>query len=165
MIACGVGGLSRGNYDAGISLGFDIHQFMPLHISAWDIAGNTLADWCESWMGINYTPPLSSEGWFEARHQPGVHLWTPPPGAALISLKELASRSRHKRPSKVTHVVILIPRLLWEEEWWSCFKKEVDLWFLLHNGSIWPHFAFKPLLVGISSPILPPSSSYPWQVK
>jgi hypothetical protein len=44
MIACGVDGLSRGNYDAGISLGFNIPQFMPLHLSVWDIASNTLAD-------------------------------------------------------------------------------------------------------------------------
>ena len=139
---------------------------MLLHLSAWDIAGNTLADWCKSWMGTNYTPPLSPEGWFKAGHQPGVHLWAPPPGAlgaALIALKELA-RSWHERTSKVTHVV-MIPRLLWEEEWRSCFNKDVNFWFILHNGSIWPHFAFEPLLVGISFPILPPSRSFPWQVK
>ena len=47
MIACGVDGLFRGNYDAGISLGIDICQFMPLHLLAWDIAGNNLADWCK----------------------------------------------------------------------------------------------------------------------
>jgi hypothetical protein len=111
MIACGVDGLSRGNYDAGISLGINIHQFMPLHLLAWDIAGNTLADRCKSWMGTDYMPPLSPEGWFEAGHLPGIYLWVPPPGAALIALKELA-RSWHKRPSKVIHVV-MIPRLLW----------------------------------------------------
>jgi hypothetical protein len=32
MIACGVDGLSRGNYDSGISLGIGIRQFMPLHL-------------------------------------------------------------------------------------------------------------------------------------
>jgi hypothetical protein len=136
---------------------------MPLHLSAWDIAGKTLADLCKSWMGTNYTPPLTPEGWFEAGHLPDVHIWVPHPGAALIALKELAS-SLHKRPSKVTHVV-MIPRLLWEEEWRSHFKKEVDFWFILHNGCVWPHFAFKPLLVGISFPILPPSRSFSWQVK
>ena len=163
MIACGVDGLSRGNYDAGISLGLDICQFMPLHLSAWDIAGKTLAGWCESWMGMDYSPPLTPVGWFEDGHRPGVHLWSPPPGAALIALKEL-SRSRHKRPSKVIHMV-MIPWLLWEEEWRSRFEKEVDLWFILHNGAVWPHSAFEPLLVGISFPILPSSSPFPWQVK
>ena len=115
MIASGVDGLSRGNYDSGISLGFDVRQFLPLNISAWDIAGNVLADWCKSWMGEDYRSPLSPVGWFEEGHHPGIHLWAPPPAAALIALKEL-SRSRHKRPSEVTHVVI-IPRLLWDEEW------------------------------------------------
>jgi hypothetical protein len=137
---------------------------MPLYLSAWDIAGNTLADWCKSWMGTDYTPPLSPEGWFEGEHLPaGVHLWVPPPGAELIALKELA-RSWHKRPSKVTHAV-MIPRLLWEEEWRSHFEKEVDFWFILYNGSVWPHFAFEPLSVGIFFPILPPSRSFLWQVK
>ena len=163
MIASGVDGLSRGNYDAGISLGFDVRQFMPLNITAWDVAGNVLAKWCKDWMGNDFAPPLSPEGWFDNGHLPGVHLWTPPPAAALIALKEL-SRSRHKRPSEVTHVV-MIPRLLWDEEWRSRFEKEVDFWFILHNGSLWPHSAFEPLLVGISFPILPPSSPYPWQVK
>jgi hypothetical protein len=70
----GLMGFSWGNYDAGIYLGINIHQFMPLHLLAWDIAGNNLADWCKSWMGTNCTPPLTTEGWFEAGHQPGVHL-------------------------------------------------------------------------------------------
>jgi hypothetical protein len=64
MIACGVDGLLRWNYDAGISLGLDIRQFMPLHLLAWDIAGDTLAGWCKSWMGMDYSPPLSPVGWF-----------------------------------------------------------------------------------------------------
>ncbi len=79
---------------------------------------------------------------------------------ALVALKELA-RSRHRRPSEVTHVV-MITRLLWDEEWRSWFEKEVDVWFSLHNDSIWPHFAFEPLMVRISFPILSLSSSYPW---
>jgi len=89
MIASGVDGLSRGNYDSGISLGFDVRQFLPLNVSAWDIAGNVLADWCKSWMGEDYRSPLSPVGWFEEGHRPGIHLWAPPPVAALIVLKEL----------------------------------------------------------------------------
>ena len=98
-------------------------------------------------------PPLSLKGWFECGHQPGVHLLVPPLGAALIAFKELA-RSWHKCPSKVTHVV-MIPQLLWEKEWQSCFKKKVDLWFIfimvpfdltLHLNHFWlnnfPHFPF-----------------------
>ncbi len=73
MIASGIDGLSRGNYDAGISLGFDICQFMPLNISAWDIAGNVLAEWCKEWMGKDFALPLLPEGWFDEGHCPGCH--------------------------------------------------------------------------------------------
>ncbi len=163
MIASGVDGLSCGNYNAGISLGFDVCQFMPSNITAWDVAGNALGNWCKSWMGKDVTPPLTPVGWFKEGHCPGVHVWTPPLGAALIALKEL-SRSHHKHPLVVTHVVMIL-RLLWDEEWRSHFEKEVDFWFILHNGSLWPHSAFEPLLVGISFPMLPPSSPFPWQVK
>ena len=62
MIACGVDGLSQGNYDAGISLGLDICQLMLLNLLAWDIAGYTLAGWCKNWMGADYSPPLSPVG-------------------------------------------------------------------------------------------------------
>ncbi len=48
MIASGLDGLSRGNYDAGILLGIDIRQFLPMNLSAWDVAGEVLADWCKS---------------------------------------------------------------------------------------------------------------------
>ncbi len=51
------------NYDADISLGFDVRQFMPLNISAWDVAGNVLADWCRGWMGNDFAPPLTPVGW------------------------------------------------------------------------------------------------------
>jgi hypothetical protein len=61
--------------------------------------------------------------------------------------------------------VVLIPWLLWDKEWRRWFEKEMDIWFSLHNGLIWPHSAFKPLMVGNSFPILSPSSSFPWQFK
>jgi hypothetical protein len=163
MITSGLDGLSHGNYDAGILQGIDVHQFLPMNVLAWDVAENVLEGWCKSWMDKDYNPPLMPEGWFEQEHQPGVHVWAPPLAAALIALKEL-SRSWHKCPSEVTHVV-MIPWLLWDEEWHSQFEKEVDVWFILHNSSIWPHSAFEPLMVGISFPILSLSSSYPWQVK
>ena len=44
-------------------------------------------------------------------------------------------------------------------------QKEVDVWFILHNGLLWHHSAFEPLIAGISFPLLSPSSPYPWQVK
>jgi hypothetical protein len=78
VIASGVDGLSRGNYDAGVSQGIDACQFMPLNVSAWDVAGDVLADWCKSLMGKDYAPLLTLVGWFERGHQPGVHICPPP---------------------------------------------------------------------------------------
>jgi hypothetical protein len=40
MITSGVDGLLRGNSDAGILLGINIRQFLPMNVSAWDVAGN-----------------------------------------------------------------------------------------------------------------------------
>ena len=160
MIASGIDGLSRGNYNAGVSLGFDVRDFLPLHLTAWDVSGPALEAWCKSWMGLDYSPPLEPEGWFEKGHKSGVHIWAPPPAAGYIVMKELA-RSRLKRPWRSTHVV-MIPRLLYQEEWRSRFEKEVDLWFVLYPESVWPHSAFEPLMVGIRFPL---SRSFPWEVK
>ena len=111
-------------------------------------------------MGEDYHGPLDPEGWFWDGHLPGTHVWIPPPGAALIALRQLA-RTRQKRRFDVTHVV-LIPRILYWEEWQSRFEKEMDLWFVLHTGSVWPHTAHEPLLVGLS---LPMNRSYPWYLR
>jgi len=111
-------------------------------------------------MGDDFTPPLTPEGWFSKGHQPGVHLWAPPPGAALGALKQLA-QSRQKRPETVTHVFIC-QRILWSEEWRTRFEKEVDVWFFLHPGSVWTHDMFEPLLVGIS---FPTRRTKPWMVR
>ena len=160
MIACGMDGWSRGDYDAGISLGYDLRSFLPLNISAFEVKDNKLEGWCKSWMGSDYSPPLEPEDWFGKGHQPGVHIWAPPPAAALVAMKELAM-SRHKRPYEVTHVV-LIPRLLWQEEWRRRFEKEVDFWFSLKPCNSWPNAAFEPLVIGISFPMI---RSYPWLVR
>ncbi len=60
---------------------------------------------------------------------------------------------------------MMISQLLWDEEWRTQFEKEVYFWFILHNGFIWPHAAFGPLVVEIFFPILPSSRPFPGQVK
>ena len=54
MIATGMDGRSRGNFDAGVSLGFDLRRYFPLNVSAFDYEGNTLERWCKGWMGHTY---------------------------------------------------------------------------------------------------------------
>ena len=87
MIATNMDGWSRENFDAGFSLGFDLRHFLPLDVSAFDYGGNTLKDWCKSWMGPDYSPPLGADDWYEGGHHSGVHIWSPPPAAALEALK------------------------------------------------------------------------------
>jgi hypothetical protein len=141
-------------------LGYDLRDFLPLGVPAFDYPDNSLETWCKSWMGEDYTPPLQPKDWFLKGQLPGVHVWAPPAAAALIALKELA-RSRHKRPQHVTNVV-LIPRLLYQEEWRKRFEKEVDIWFALSPLDIWPHSAFEPLMVGISFPLY---RTFPWLLR
>ena len=74
MIITGMDGWSQGNFYAGISLGYDLHQYSPLNVSAFYYEGQTLADWCKNWMGPNYSPPLEPSNWYEGGHLPGVHI-------------------------------------------------------------------------------------------
>ena len=162
MIATGIDGRSRGNFDAGVSLGHDLRQYIPLDKGAFDLAGPSLTTWLRGWMEDDFSPPLDPIDWFKQGHRPGIHLWAPPPAAALVSLKQLA-RSRHKRPHTVTHVFVC-QRLLWQERWRRRFEKEMDVWFILHSGLYWPHSLFEPLLVGISFPMLRRDQG-PWLVR
>ena len=84
----------------------------------------------------------------------------PPPATALIALKQLA-QARLKRPYDSRHV-ILIPRLLYHQEWQTRFEKEADVWFVMHIGDYWPHFAHEPLIVGIAFPLY---RHYQWQLQ
>lgn len=161
MIATGIDGLSRGDRDSGITLGYDMRDFLPLDKSAFDMSGNTLEIWCRGWMKEDFITPLTPADWFTTGHLPGIHIWAPPPAAALVALKELA-KARHKRPYSSTHV-ILIPRLLYQEEWRKGFEKEVDVWFAMEpGGTAWPYSCFEPLIVGIAFPLY---RTYPWLIR
>lgn len=161
MIATGIDGLSRGDRDSGISLGFDLRTFLPLDKSAFEVNGDALKNWCHTWMGDDFTSPLTSADWFTTGQRPGIHIWAPPPAAALVALKELA-RARLKRPYSCIHVM-LIPRLLYQEEWRKRFEKETDIWFSLEpGGTAWPHSCYEPLMVGISFPLY---RTYPWLIR
>jgi hypothetical protein len=160
MIATGIDGLSRGDKDSGIALGYDLRDFLPLDVSAFDIADNRLEEWCRGWMGKDYSTPTTPIEWFLEAQKPGVHIIAPPPAAALHALKEVA-RGRLKRPRHLTYV-IMIPRLLYQEEWRSRFQKEVDIWFTVHTGEFWPHSAYEPLLVGLSFPLY---RTRPWLLR
>ena len=79
MVATGMDGWSCRNHDASLSLGYDVRQYIPLHLDAWSVAGSALERWCKNWMELEYSQPLMADGWFEEGHQPGVHIWSPTP--------------------------------------------------------------------------------------
>ena len=89
MATC-IDGLYRENYNAGVSLGYYVRDYLPLHLSAFEVAGRALEDWCKSCMGLDYSSPPEPEGWFEEGHHNGVHIWSPPPDIGLIALNKLA---------------------------------------------------------------------------
>ena len=159
MIAVGIDGLSRGDFESGVMTGQSMLRYLPFAKTAIELGGPTLRAWLETWMGP-WVEPLTPEGWFTEGHRPGVHVWVPPPAAARHALEEL-SRAKTKRPWATAHVV-LIPRVLYLEEWRRRFHKEVDFWFYLPTGDCWPHSVFEPLVVTISFPL---RREEPWQVR
>ena len=170
MIESGMDGWSRGIHDRGVSLGKDLCLLVPLHLGAFRRGGESLLSWLESWMvgrGGPWGPerklrPLETVEWFDEGHRAGVHLWAPPPAAALIALKEIA-RSRQKQPHWVRHVFVC-QRLLWQEEWRRRFEKEMDFWcFVWPGAEVWRPSNFEPLLLGISFPMC--RGTRPWLVR
>lgn len=160
MISSGFDGLSRGDFESGVMLGADLRDFLPLHKGAFEVAGDTLEPWVKSWMGPEWSHILEPAGWFGEGHRAGCHVWAPAPAAALDALEQL-SESRLKRPYEMKHVV-LIPRLLYNEEWRRRFEKEMDFWFTMSPGEHWPNTCLEPLLVGISFPM---RREEPWLVR
>jgi hypothetical protein len=64
MIATGMDGWSRGDFESGISLGYDLRLFLPLSKPAYEVAGECLMPWIKGWMGSDFVEPLTPEGWF-----------------------------------------------------------------------------------------------------
>jgi hypothetical protein len=159
MITMGINGWSRGDFAIGVSLGYDSRNYVLFLLSALEVGRQRLAVWLRSWMGADYATTLMPERWFWKGHQPGIRIWSPPPVAALIVLKQLA-QLQQTWPYDTQHIVI-IPWLLCQEEWKYRFEKETDIWFVLHTGEVWPHYVHKPLIVGIVFLIY---RFHPWQI-
>eukprot|EP00978_Attheya_sp_CCMP212_P005058 scaffold11166_cov48-Attheya_sp.AAC.4 len=160
MIQTGYDGGSWGDYDMGGFAGGDHLEFVPLHKSALEWGGETLKQSLRLRLGEDYQEPLSPEGWFTTGHTGPYHLWAPPPAAALTALEQI-SEAKHKRPYATKHIVVM-PWLLYYEEWRRRFEKEVDFWVMIPTGNYWPHSCFEPLLLGLSFPMRRES---PWLLR
>ena len=64
MITTGLDVRSRGDLNAGVSLGHDIRLYLPLDKGAFQLSKYSLEEWCKSWMGIAYVTPLEPVEWF-----------------------------------------------------------------------------------------------------
>ena len=160
MIALGFDGLSRGDLDSGIMLGQDFRDLVPVDKTALELAGDVLMPWMRYWMQMPDLKALTPEGWFVEGHQPGIHLWAPPPAAALNVLEQIA-QAKIKRPDKTCHVFIC-QRLMYFEEWRRRFEKEMDFWILIEPNPFWPFQCFEPLVLGIAFPL---RNSSPWRIR
>jgi len=160
MIAFGIDGLSRGEFQVGALLRQGPRGILPLHLSALDRSPD-LACWARSWGGedLRFAEPAD---WFYNAQQGGDYglpqrdetwVWAPPPAAALDALEELGF-GRLKRRATLRGIV-LVPTMM-EEEWFRRFAKNVDLRFLVPAGSIpeWPACQYESLTVGVYLPLL-----------
>jgi len=134
MIATDIDGLSCGEQNSGVALGYDIRDYASLHVSAFDFPGNSLMIWCQGWMRSDFCNLLQSEDWSHKGQLPGVHAWAPPPTSVLIVLKELA-RSCHKCPHIFTHVVLIPRTYCTRKNGVQCLKRKWTFDFLCNLES------------------------------
>jgi hypothetical protein len=99
IIAEGTDGLSHTNHGEGVTmLGKDICTFIPLHLDP-AVRESKVSDF----------EFLTPNGWFDNAHQPDNFIWTVPPAAAEVVVKQLGFIWL-KRPSSM-HLIV-VPRLM-----------------------------------------------------
>jgi hypothetical protein len=120
----GTDGAWRGQLKEGVAIGEDMLQFIPWNLSSINRT-EALVPWLKSWMGED-VEFLDSVGWFTRGHDQlggsydhlgfwhhtivsGRFVWTPPPVAAEVALKELWKASLKRQHS--THFFVC-PRFL-----------------------------------------------------
>ncbi len=178
MIAQGADGLSRGNLTEGVMGGWDMGDFVPLHLNAMERSAS-LESWIRSWFDAGRKTKselLEPEGWFERGHdiiggdknvddmwipkyQNGCYIWSPPPAAAEVALEQLR-QARHKRQSSC-HVFVC-PRLM-TPYWAKHLNRSADLITVIPPGTdFWPSEMHEPLILACYLPFL---KHRPWQLK
>ena len=160
MIRQGTDGLSRGDHSEGVMKGQPMLAHVPLHQSAFEVQPG-LRQWVESWWPADVAGKLwfhdDPADWFDLAHQPGRHVWAPPPGAGDVVAEQLG-RAIHKRPTE-WHL-ILIPRLF-VSRWGRVLGRESVFRLDIPAGTdgIWDAARFEPLLLYFVFPLIPVA---PW---
>jgi len=177
MIAQGADGLSRGNLTEGVMGGWNMGDYVPLHLGALERSEKLegwIRSWCES--SKHKAEVLKPEGWFERGHdlvggttnsdgmwvpeyKNGIYIWAPPPAAAEAALEQLR-KARQKRQNSF-HVFVC-PRLM-TPYWAKHLNRSADLITVVPPGQdFWPVEMFEPLIFGVYFPFL---KNRPWQLK
>lgn len=105
MIVLVIEGISRGERDADISLGWDMRACLPLDKAPFFHESSGLLNWIRNWSDDPSLTPISPVGWFSNGHCPGLHLWAPPPAASLSALNQLGY-SKLKWPYELMHIFV-----------------------------------------------------------
>jgi hypothetical protein len=163
MIASGIDGVSRGDYNAGVMMGQPLLKFVPLHESVLERAPDAL-EWVSSWArdesGQSNLMLVLPNQWPEPHPTGGTYLWFPPPAGAPAAVDWLV-QSIHKRPFS-THVFVC-PRIMtaW---WYKILNKASDIVLNLYTGAepCWSKDQFEPLTIAV---YLPLSRRSPWRHK
>jgi len=168
MIALGINGLSRGELQLGALATARGESIIPLHLDP-VARSHAVATWLEGWLGAD-CHLASPDDWFYAAQQSGQYsypptsetwIWSLPPAAALIALKQLgnACLKRHG----VLRGVVLVP-FLYQPEWFQHFRRVVDMYFFIPARAtpFWPASMHEPLTVGLYLPLL---QHRPWDWK
>jgi hypothetical protein len=146
MIEQGKDGVSRGCMREGVAAtGMGMLDHVPLHLSCCQ-RHPAITNWLTEWIRRPKEILTPSE-WFTRGHEhaggridernfwrvdvkPGIFVWTPTPGAAMIAVEELRKSVLKRQTS--THI-FLCPRLL-TTEWRKQLKKTCDLVLFLPPG-------------------------------
>lgn len=163
MIASGIDGLSRGDFNTGVMAGEKMLNFVPLHLSAVD-RSSTLLNWIHGWVGVGSAGRkvsyLSPDSWPQIHPTGGCYIWSPPPAGANVAVEWLA-KSIHKRPFSL-HVFV-VPRLM-SAWYYKVLLKATDVVFNIPSGSspMWDSLQYEPLTLAIYFPL---SAKSPWRHK
>jgi hypothetical protein len=82
-IAKGTDGLSRGLMTMGVMTGFNMLNYVQLHLDALERQGPTLKDWILNWFWIKLKF-LEPRGWLCEDNTYSTYIWSPPPAAAEV---------------------------------------------------------------------------------
>ena len=155
LIEMGIDGLSRGDISSGVLSGTgSFLDYVPLNRSAFDRLP-ALESWMDSHTS-NMTltwKHVGPEGWFDDafKDRDGAFIWSPPPAAAQVALKQMCE-AKHVHPD--TSHIFVVPNLM-AVEWEKRLRKVSDIVIELAPGStLWPANQHESLTLAFVCPFL-----------